>query len=148
MTVNDTSMQQNWEGFGGTFNEVGWDVLQMLSQADRDRAMQLLFGAEGARFNIGRIPIGASDYAIDRYTLNETAGDTAMTNFSISRDMQRLIPYIKAAQAVKANIRFWASPWTPPTWMKTNSGTSNGTSCARIGNTAYDGGSMKDDATT
>ena len=32
--------------------------------------------------------------------------------------MEKLIPYIKAAQAVKGNIRFWASPWTPPTWMK------------------------------
>jgi len=47
---------------------------------------------------------------------------------------------------VKGNIRFWASPWTPPTWMKTNSGTSNGTSCARVGGTAYDGGCMQDNA--
>ena len=137
---------QSWEGLGGAFNEVGWTYLQMLSQADRDRALQLLFGADGARFNIGRIPMGASDYATDRYTLNETSGDTAMANFSISRDMMRLIPYIKAAQAVKGNIRFWASPWTPPTWMKTNSGTSNGTSCARVGGTAYDGGCMQDNA--
>ena len=32
---------------------------------------------------MGRIPIGASDYAIARYTLNETAGDTALASFSI-----------------------------------------------------------------
>ena len=37
--------------------------------------------------------------------------------------MTTLIPYVKAAQAVNGNIRFWASPWTPPTWMKTTSGT-------------------------
>ena len=30
----------------------------------------------------GRIPIGASDYAINRYTLNDNAGDTAMEKFS------------------------------------------------------------------
>ena len=66
---------------------------------------------------------------MDRYTLDETANDTTMTNFSIARDMMTLIPYIKAAQAVNPNIRFWASPWTPPTWMKTSSGTVNGTSC-------------------
>jgi glucosylceramidase len=30
--------------------------------------------------------------------------------------------------------------------MKTNSGTSNGTSCARVGGTAYDGGCMQDNA--
>jgi len=132
VTVNDTSTSQTWDGFGGTFNEAGWYVLSMLSQADRDRAMNLLFGTNGARFAFGRIPIGASDYAMDRYTLNETANDYTMANFSIARDQQRLIPYIQAALAIKSDVRLWASPWTPPTWMKDNG--------------AMDGGNMKDDA--
>ena len=56
-----------------------------------------------------------------------------------------LIPYVKAAQAVNGSIRFWASPWTPPTWMKTNSGTVNGTSCANVGEQrTFDGGCMQD----
>jgi glucosylceramidase len=46
----------------------------------------------------------------------------------------RLIPYIKAAMAVRSDIRFWGSPWTPPPWMKDNN--------------AYDRGNMKSDATT
>ena len=74
VTVDDTATAQTWEGFGGAFNEMGWNVLSMLSPADRDRAIHLLYGADGARFAFGRIPIGASDYAIDRYTLDETAG--------------------------------------------------------------------------
>jgi len=119
VTVNTSGTQQNWIGFGGTFNEAGWDAMSELSVADRDRAMRLLFSAsEGANFKWGRIPIGASDYAMDRYTLNENAGDTEMTMFSIERDRQRLIPYVRAAQAIKPDIRFWGSPWTPPTWMK------------------------------
>ena len=68
-----------------------------------------------------------------------------MTNFSISRDMTAssgLIPYVKAAQAVNGSIRMWASPWTPPTWMKTTSGSVNGTSCANMGGNAYNGGCM------
>ena len=110
---------QNWDGMGGTFNEAGWNVLMMLTAAERDRAIKLLFDAtDGARFQYGRIPIGASDYAMSRYTLNETAGDTAMNSFSIERDKQYLIPYIKAALAIKPDINLWASPWTPPTWMK------------------------------
>jgi glucosylceramidase len=118
VTVDAASPAQIWEGFGGSFNEIGWSVLSMLSQADRDTAIDLLYGRDGARFTFGRIPIGASDYALERYTLDETAGDTALAQFSIARDMEKLIPYIKAAQAVKGSIRFWASPWTPPTWMK------------------------------
>ena len=84
---------------------------------------------------MGRIPIGASDYALQRYTDDETANDTSLSSFSISQDMNYLIPYVKAAQAVNGSLRFWASPWTPPTWMKTNTGTVNGTSCAKVGST-------------
>jgi glucosylceramidase len=142
VTVDDTSAAQTWEGFGGSFNERGWDVLSMLGQADRDMAMDLLYGVDGARFAFGRIPIGASDYALDRYTLDETPDDTALADFSIARDMEKLIPYIKTAQAVKGNIRFWASPWTPPTWMKQGP--------FSPGNVVspFDGGTMKSDDAT
>jgi glucosylceramidase len=85
------------DGQLSTFRERSFDALSLLDAADRDRALNLLFGAEGLRFSFGRIPIGASDYAIDRYTLDETPGDTAMSQFSIERDKQKLIPYIKAA---------------------------------------------------
>jgi glucosylceramidase len=132
ITINDTSTSQTWDGFGGTFNEAGWDVLSLLDATERDRALNLLFGADGTHFAFGRIPIGASDYAIDRYTLNETANDYTMDGFSIERDKKQLIPYIKAALALNGNLRLWASPWTPPTWMKDNK--------------AFDGGNMKDDA--
>src|SRR5215471_11366440 len=99
VTVNDSATAQIWEGFGGAFNELGWRYLSMLSDSERDAAIRLLYGADGARFVFGRIPIGASDYAVDRYTLDETAGDTSLANFSIERDVQALIPYVKAAKA-------------------------------------------------
>jgi glucosylceramidase len=122
VTVNDASVAQSWEGFGGAFNEKGWSYLSMLSQTDRDTAMHLLYGSDGARFNLGRIPMGASDYATSRYTDDEVASgstDYTMASFSTSRDTQYIIPFVKAAVALNGGIRFWASPWTPPTWMKT-----------------------------
>ena len=71
---------KTFEGFGGAFNEMGWNYLSMLSAADRDRAMKLLFDAtDGAHFVMGRIPIGASDYALQRYTDDETANDTSLS---------------------------------------------------------------------
>jgi glucosylceramidase len=135
LTINETTMNQVWDGFGGTFNEAGWDAMTQIDAAERDRAIRLLFSqTEGLRFTYGRIPIGASDYGINRYTLNDTAGDHAMNNFSLARDRMRLIPYIKAALAVNPNIKMWGSPWTPPPWMKDNN--------------AYDRGNMKNDAQT
>jgi len=141
VTVNTSSTAQTFDGFGGTFNEVGWNVLSMLSEADRNRAIELLFGTDGAHFAFGRVPIGASDYALVRYSHNETANDYAMDDFSIDRDKEYLIPYIQAALAVKPDLRLWASPWTPPTWMK------NGPFTTTTGTSSpFDGGSMKDDA--
>jgi glucosylceramidase len=100
----------------------------------------LLFDVRnGIGFTWGRIPIGASDYAMARYTLNETANDLSMENFSIEHDKNPeygLIPYIKAAQAVKPDLRCWASPWTPPTWMKSPS---------PAGGSGYDGGVMRNE---
>jgi len=143
VTVNPTTVAQTWDGFGGAFNELGWKYLMTLSQADRDAAIQLLFGNDGARFNMGRIPMGASDYAIARYSLDETANDTSMAMFSINQDMQYLIPYVKAAMAVNPTIRFWASPWTPPTWMKSSPYKTPANTPS-----PFDGGTMKSDDAT
>jgi glucosylceramidase len=121
------------EGFGGAFNEHGWDAMAVLSEPQRQEVLRALFDpASGLRFNYCRTPIGASDYALDRYTLDETPGDFAMARFSIERDKKLLIPFIQAALKLRPDLRLWASAWTPPTWMKTNG--------------AFDGGAMKDDA--
>ena len=134
VTIDDSTVAQRWDGFGGTFSERSGDYLSMLSSNDQVTALNLLFGRDGLRFNHGRIPIGASDYAIDRYTLDETPGDVSMSQFSIERDRQKLIPYIKAALTVAPDLHLWASPWSPPTWMKSNN--------------SFDGGDMKEDDAT
>jgi glucosylceramidase len=128
VTVSDTT-KQVFTGFGGSFNEEGWQVLSQLTPAEQTKALELLFGADGAHFVYGRIPIGASDYAVaPRYSLQESS--TAA--FTIERDKQLLIPYINAAKGVSSSIHFWGSPWSPPPWMKDNN--------------EFDGGNMKDDA--
>ena len=110
VTIDDGAVAQRWDGFGGTFSERSGDYLSQLSASDKEMALRLLFGPDGLRFNHGRIPIGASDYAIDRYTLDETPGDTSMSKFSIERDQQKLIPYIKAALAVAPAFIFGPAP--------------------------------------
>jgi glucosylceramidase len=121
LTVDKNSKKQAWEGFGGTFNEMGWDALSVVS-SEIPKVMTLLFDADsGANFVYGRIPLGASDYAMSWYTLAETANDYSMTNFTIARDKQKLIPFIKAALQVKPNLHLWASPWICPSWMKDGS---------------------------
>jgi len=162
VTVVDTEAGQTWEGFAGGFHEMGWNLLS--TKALQDEAIGLLFGADGAKLAMARIPIGASDYALERYTLDDTgtdvtpdstesnrpSADHTLSNFSIERDKQTLIPHVKAALAINPNLRFWAMPWTPPVWMKTGykkvSG-ADGTSAAKKPS-YFDGGTMKTDAAT
>jgi glucosylceramidase len=160
--VNDTTTSgQTWEGFGGCFSELGWSYLT--STAMQAEAMQLLFGTDGANFDWGRIPIGASSYAISRYTHDDTTtpndpvpsgetnrppADSSLLTFNIDRDREKLIPYIHAAQTVKPSLRFWASPWTPPSWMKTGYKTTSDADSSKAAPrpSFFDGGSFSNSA--
>jgi glucosylceramidase len=111
---------QTMAGFGACFNEMGWDALLLLSDSDREAAMVEMFGPDGARFTACRMPIGANDFARDWYSYDETADDLALRNFSISRDDTGLVPFIRAARQQQPDLKLWASPWSPPSWMKRN----------------------------
>lgn len=119
--IDLAQIRQMIDGFGGCFNELGWEALNLLDEGERQTILFNLFDLDkGCKFNICRMPIGANDYAVNWYSHNETPGDYEMENFSIDRDRQRLIPYIRAAKEINPDILIWASPWCPPSWMKTN----------------------------
>jgi glucosylceramidase len=111
---------QTIEGFGGCFNELGWETLAALNKTDLDAVITDLFGEEGMNFTLCRMPVGANDFARDWYSYNETDGDFEMNHFSIDNDKETLIPFIHSAQKVNPSLRLWASPWSPPLWMKYN----------------------------
>jgi glucosylceramidase len=112
---------QIMDGFGGCFNELGWTSLQALNEADRESVLHELFDpTAGARFTYCRMPIGANDYATEAYSYDETDGDFDLKHFSIEHDRNTLIPFIHAAMRHQPKLRLWASPWSPPTWMKRN----------------------------
>lgn len=112
---------QTWEGFGGCFNELGWNALAVLDPDARAAVLDALFAPDaddGCRFTLARLPIGASDYAAEWYSLNEHDGDLAMEHFSVARDRGGLLPYVQAALTRRPELTLFASPWSPPTWMK------------------------------
>lgn len=111
---------QKIEGFGGCFNELGWDALMELSDVDRTKIIHDLFSPQEANFCYNRIPMGASDFAMNFYSFNDVADDFDMVNFSIDRDRHILLRYIKSAMRENPKMQFFASPWSPPAWMKTN----------------------------
>ena len=64
------------------------------------------------------MPIGSSDFSDSYYSLDDTAGDLAMSNLSLARDEQKLLPFIKAAMEINPELKLWAVPWTGPSWLK------------------------------
>jgi glucosylceramidase len=110
---------QTWVGFGGCFNEAGWEALEHVPAATRDQVLDRLFAVEGdLRLNYCRVPIGASDYALEWYAHHDRPDDYAMDHFSISRDECYLLPYLREALRRRPDLRLFASPWSPPVWMK------------------------------
>jgi glucosylceramidase len=116
-----TQPKQTVTGFGGCFNELGWTSLKLLSEKDRKDILKELFApGVGANFTICRMPVGANDFSLNWYSYDETDGDFDLKDFSIAHDRQTLIPFIKGAQKYNRSLQLWASPWSPPQWLKKN----------------------------
>lgn len=109
------------EGFGACFNELGWTSLQALPDDQRDAIFHELFSpGVGANFTLCRMPIGANDFSRGWYSYDEQPNDFALDHFSIANDLETLVPFIQAAQRHNPSLELWASPWSPPSWMKHN----------------------------
>jgi glucosylceramidase len=119
--INSNNEQQTIEGFGTCFNELGWASLSRLKKSDRENIFRELFQPNyGANFTICRMPVAANDFAIKWYSFSQVANDFDMNHFSIENDKKTLVPFIKQAQKFNPQLKLWASPWSPPQWMKYN----------------------------
>ncbi|KAA9105096.1 beta-glycosidase [Microbacterium rhizomatis] len=119
--VIEDAPQQVIEGFGASFNELGWTSLGALDDAQRAEVFHELFApGAGAALSLCRMPVGANDFSRDWYSYDEVEGDFALEHFTIEGDLETLVPFIRAAQAEQPDLRLWASPWSPPSWMKAN----------------------------
>ncbi len=123
--VNDAAAYQTVLGLGSSLEQSTCYNVSLLPESGRERVIESLVHPErGIGMNLMRLCIGTSDFAPGPfYTYNDLpAGqeDPRLEHFSIERDREYVLPVIKAAQRINPQLRFFASPWTPPPWMKTN----------------------------
>ena len=109
---------QEMKGFGGAFTEAAADTLYKLSPENREKILKLYFDPqEGIGYNFGRVHINSCDFSLGNYTYVEE-GDQTLDSFDLQREDKAVIPMIK--EAMKYNeIELFASPWSPPAYMKT-----------------------------
>jgi glucosylceramidase len=115
-------------GFGGAFTDSSGYVLQKMPKDKQEEILHAYFDPEkGLGYTLCRTHINSCDFSTENYAYDETPGDVDFKNFSIERDRRNLIPMIKRAQAISHNgFKLFASPWSPPAWMKTNGQMNNG----------------------
>ncbi len=125
IVVNEIQKFQTIDGFGYTLTGGSATLMNALPAQAKDELLQDLFSTKknGIGVSYLRISIGASDMSADTFTYNELpAGQTDVNQdkFSISREMKDLVPILKKILAINPDIKILGSPWTAPTWMKTN----------------------------
>jgi glucosylceramidase len=120
--IDDTRTFQTIEGFGGAFTDAAAITFGKLAKDAQESFLKASFDpVEGNGYTLCRTTIHSCDYSAEMYTYDDTPGDKELKNFSIAHDLKDRIPFIKRAQAAaKGNLRLFASPWSPPGWMKTN----------------------------
>lgn len=121
LTISTSRKYQTMGGVGAAFSEIGTLALASLPEGKRQALLSSLFDpARGAGFSMCRLPVGASDFATNAYSYAETPGDLGMKDFTLSRDDQSIIPAVQAALRINPSLKLFASPWSPPWWMKGN----------------------------
>lgn len=125
--VNTERVFQTILGFGGAFTEAAAVTWLALGSAQREQLLRAYFDAgQGHGYRLCRVHMNSCDFALGNYAHVLTPGDVELAGFSIERDRQALLPFIKAAlQMAGMPIRLMVSPWSPPAWMKSN-GAMNG----------------------
>jgi len=113
---------QTIEGFGGAFTDAAAVTFAKLPEKSQEQFLKACFDpVEGNAYTLCRTTIHSCDFSDEMYTYDEVAGDTGLKHFSIQHDEKYRIPFMKRAMvAAKGNIKIFASPWSPPAWMKTN----------------------------
>ncbi|MFT3789519.1 MAG: glycoside hydrolase family 30 beta sandwich domain-containing protein [Rudaea sp.] len=125
-------------GFGAAITDSSaWLIEKHMSAAQRDELLHELFGRGdgGLGIDFTRLTIGASDFSLRHYTLDDMPpgrSDPTLAHFSLtpaiaSTGAEEVLPVVRAALAINPQLKVMASPWSAPAWMKTNGSLLHGT---------------------
>lgn len=122
---------QSMEGFGYTLTGGSAMLIHRMEAKARAALLRELFGTAGNGIGVSflRISIGASDLDDRVFSYNDLPDgqtDPDLKRFSLAPDRTHLIPVLKEILAINPAIKIMASPWSPPTWMKTNQSSKGG----------------------
>lgn len=104
---------QEFLGIGAAITESSAYNYSLLSTNKKGDFMNDMFF--NINYSLCRLTIGSSDFSLNSYSY---AKKHDLSDFSIERDKKYIIPFIRDALAINPNLKFLASPWSPPGFMK------------------------------
>ena len=107
-------------GFGGAFTDGACYMFNQLTPQVREQLFHELFHPSEMGLNVCRTCIGSSDCSTVAYTYDDGEEDRELKRFSIARDREYILPILRQARQVNPDLFLFASPWSPPGWMKWN----------------------------
>jgi len=120
VNISTNEIYQEIEGFGAALtNSSAWLID---NSTRREEIMDKLFSPDsGIGINYIRLAMGSSDFVQgEHYSYAETPNDMDLSEFSIERDREHIIPVLQDILAINPDIKIMGSPWSPPGWMKTS----------------------------
>ncbi len=106
-------------GFGVALTGAACYELSLMPSEERRALLKHVYTKEGLGLSVGRISIGSCDYSPELYSYDDTENDVSLKHFSIERDEKYIIPMLKEILEINPDLYLFASPWSPPYWMKT-----------------------------
>jgi glucosylceramidase len=111
---------QTIEGIGGALTDAAAETFFKLPSERQDEVIRAYYDPiRGIGYSLGRTHIHSCDFSSGSYIYTEP-GDRELKTFSIAHDLNYRVPLIKRALAAEPKLKLFASPWSPPAWMKTN----------------------------
>lgn len=125
LNVYRDAKKQTWLGFGSALTEAAAYCYAQLPEDKKKEVLRLFYSKEGLGYELGRMHIGSCDFATQEYAYTEP-GDRAMKTFDLGQDRKYVLPMVKDIVAAAPELFLFASPWSPPPWMKSNGSTRAG----------------------
>lgn len=121
VTINPSKKFQTFLGIGAALTDAAAETFYKLSKENQERFMEAYYDTiNGIGYSLARTIIHSCDFSSGSYTYIEE-GDAELKTFSIDHDKKFRLPFTKLAiEAAGGKLTMYASPWSPPAFMKTN----------------------------
>lgn len=108
-------------GIGGALTDASAETFYKLPKDKQKEFLTAYYSKDkGIGYTLGRTHIQSCDFSSGSYSYVKD-NDVSLKTFDISHDKKYRIPFIKEVTAAAGGkLTLFATPWSPPGWMKTN----------------------------